>query len=242
MRPNGGWSSSGTQNMQSSTGQYSTQAGEPAQPVQHSVMTASSLGFFLRAVAMPFERGSCFSSSGTIPGALTSVRGAIYGELYLDFADWKVVRAGNCPTRARWAFELHLESDSGLRCGRRGAQRPARNATLEATRPLRCGANWVTSRKSVSAWSALPRRMASSPRRMAVSNRFCCPGTRTLREPAKRELKTVKPLDDETCCAGSPWVYGCGEGGFFSRPFRSSFFKAAMRLLTSAFCSGVNNS
>src|SRR6184192_4801438 len=77
MRPNGGLSSSGTQNMQSSTGQYSTQAGEPAQPVQHSVMTASSLGFFLRAVAMPLERGSCFSSSGTSPGALTSVGGAM---------------------------------------------------------------------------------------------------------------------------------------------------------------------
>src|SRR2546427_2512930 len=72
MRPNGGWSSSGTQNMQSSTGQYSTQAGDPAQPVQHSVITASSLGFFLRAVTMPFERGSNFCSSGTIPGALTA--------------------------------------------------------------------------------------------------------------------------------------------------------------------------
>src|SRR5712692_8071904 len=72
MRPNGGLSSSGTQNMQSSTGQYSTQAGDPAQPVQHSVMTASSLGFFLRAVTMPFERGSNFCSSGTMPGALTT--------------------------------------------------------------------------------------------------------------------------------------------------------------------------
>src|SRR5216684_2963845 len=53
--------------MQSSTGQYSTHAGEPAQPVQHSVMTASSFGFFLRAVVMPLERGSYFCSSGTIP-------------------------------------------------------------------------------------------------------------------------------------------------------------------------------
>src|SRR6476661_10586280 len=67
MRPKGGWTSSGTQNMQSSTGQYSTQAGEPAHPVQHSVITASSLGFFLRTVVKPLERGSCFSSSGTIP-------------------------------------------------------------------------------------------------------------------------------------------------------------------------------
>src|SRR3981189_456285 len=70
--PNGGLSSSGTQNMQSPTGQYSTQAGDPAQPVQHSVITASSLGFFLRGVVSPRERGSCFSSSGTIPADLTA--------------------------------------------------------------------------------------------------------------------------------------------------------------------------
>src|SRR5579872_7484590 len=77
MRPKGGWSSSGTQNMQSSTGQYSTQAGEPAQPVQHSVITASSLGFFLRTVTMPLDLGSHLNSSGTMPGALGSVPGAL---------------------------------------------------------------------------------------------------------------------------------------------------------------------
>src|ERR1700675_2580060 len=76
IRPNGGWSSSGTQNMQSSTGQYSTHAGEPAQPVQHSVMTASSFGFFLRAVVIPLERGSCFCSSGTIPAVFATSRSA----------------------------------------------------------------------------------------------------------------------------------------------------------------------
>src|SRR6202045_4433660 len=72
MRPNGGLFSSGTQNMQSSTGQYSTQAGDPAQPVQHSVMTASSLGFFLRGVVRPLDFGSHLSSSGTIPTALVA--------------------------------------------------------------------------------------------------------------------------------------------------------------------------
>src|ERR1035438_1900146 len=72
MRPNGGLSSSGTQNMQSSTGQYSTQAGEPAHPVQHSVMTANSFGFFLRGVARPLDFGSNLSSSGTIPTALVA--------------------------------------------------------------------------------------------------------------------------------------------------------------------------
>src|SRR6476660_5165540 len=70
IRPNGGLSSSGTQNMQSSTGQYSTQAGDPAQPVQHSVITANSFGFFLRGVSRPLERGSLLSSSGTSPAAL----------------------------------------------------------------------------------------------------------------------------------------------------------------------------
>src|SRR5882724_2211616 len=67
--PNGGLSSSGTQNMQSSTGQYSTHAGEPAQPVQHSVITANSFGFFLRGVVSPLDFGSCLSSSGTLPTA-----------------------------------------------------------------------------------------------------------------------------------------------------------------------------
>src|SRR6516164_3433449 len=70
--PNGGWSSSGTQNMQSSTGQYSTHAGDPAHPVQHSVITANSLGFFFRGVASPLDFGSNLSSSGTIPTALAA--------------------------------------------------------------------------------------------------------------------------------------------------------------------------
>src|SRR5579859_1286630 len=63
MWPKGGWSSSGTQYMQSATGQYGTQAGEPAQPVQHSVMTASSLGRFLRGVAIPSDFGSIFKTA-----------------------------------------------------------------------------------------------------------------------------------------------------------------------------------
>src|SRR5690242_21714399 len=63
MRPNGGWSSSSTQYMQSCTGQYGTQAGEPAQPVQHSVITASSRGFFFRGVSMPSDLGSDLTTS-----------------------------------------------------------------------------------------------------------------------------------------------------------------------------------
>src|ERR1700732_1300144 len=72
MRPKGVLSSSATQNMQSSTGQYSTHAGEPAHPVQHSVMTASSFGFFLRGVVRPLDLGSDFISSGTMPTALVA--------------------------------------------------------------------------------------------------------------------------------------------------------------------------
>src|SRR5712672_3210236 len=66
MRPNGVLSSSATQNMQSSTGQYS------AQPVQHSVITANSFGFFLRGVLIPVDFGSAFISSGTMPTALVA--------------------------------------------------------------------------------------------------------------------------------------------------------------------------
>src|ERR671939_2155651 len=67
MRPNGGWSSSGIQNMQASIGQYSMQAGEPAQPVQQSVVIASMRGFFLR-VALPSHTdiGQCFSTISLI--------------------------------------------------------------------------------------------------------------------------------------------------------------------------------
>src|SRR5271165_874815 len=83
MRPNGALSSSGTQNMQSSTGQYSTQAGEPAHPVQHSVITANSFGFFLRGVARPLDFGSHLSSSGTIPTALVAPGAAGMPGLYL---------------------------------------------------------------------------------------------------------------------------------------------------------------
>jgi hypothetical protein len=61
--PKGGWSSSGTQYMQSATGQYGTQAGDPAHPVQHSVIMASSLGRFFRGVAIPSDLGSIFSTA-----------------------------------------------------------------------------------------------------------------------------------------------------------------------------------
>src|SRR5467141_1485594 len=109
--PNGGLSSSGTQNMQSSTGQYSTQAGDPAHPVQHSVMTASSFGFFLRTVEIPLERGSNFCSSGTIPGALTTSCSGAMGELYLCFQCFgthvqRVYRAGVGPCSSRCRSQI----------------------------------------------------------------------------------------------------------------------------------------
>src|SRR6266851_2190371 len=58
------------------------------QPVQHSVMTASSLGFFLRAVTIPLERGSCFISSGTIPGAFATCGSVAMTKLYLRSQDF----------------------------------------------------------------------------------------------------------------------------------------------------------
>src|SRR5258708_13356420 len=67
MRPKGGWSSSGTQNMQSSTGQYSTHAGDPAHPVQHSVITVSSSGFFFRVAPIPAHRAPPFNAPYTYP-------------------------------------------------------------------------------------------------------------------------------------------------------------------------------
>src|SRR5258708_21942621 len=72
IRPKGVLSSSGTQNMQSSTGQYSTHAGDPAHPVQHSVITASSFGFFFPGVVRPLDLGPDFISSGTMPTALVA--------------------------------------------------------------------------------------------------------------------------------------------------------------------------
>jgi len=63
--------------MQSATGQYSTHAGDPAHPVQHSVMTANSFGFFFRGVARPLDLGSNLSSSGTIPAAVFLVAGSV---------------------------------------------------------------------------------------------------------------------------------------------------------------------
>jgi hypothetical protein len=56
--------------MHASMGQYSMQAGEPAQPVQQSVVMARMRGFFFRvALPSPSDIGQCFS---TIPIMLFS--------------------------------------------------------------------------------------------------------------------------------------------------------------------------
>src|ERR1700687_5535757 len=70
--------------MQSSTGQYSTQAGDPAQPVQHSVITASSFGFFLRGVVSPLDRGSCLSSGAPIAADLAAAESVAMAEIILS--------------------------------------------------------------------------------------------------------------------------------------------------------------
>ncbi|HEY8223837.1 MAG TPA: hypothetical protein VIG25_01085, partial [Pyrinomonadaceae bacterium] len=52
-------------------GQYSMHAGEPAQPVQQSVVIARMRGLFLRAAfPSPSDIGQCFSTMSNIQGAL----------------------------------------------------------------------------------------------------------------------------------------------------------------------------
>src|ERR1700676_2387967 len=60
--------------MQSSTGQYSTQAGEPAQPVQFSLIMARMCGLRLRLLFWPSDFGSYFTTS---PATYSSLLGAV---------------------------------------------------------------------------------------------------------------------------------------------------------------------
>lgn len=94
--------------MQSSTGQYSTHAGEPAQPVQHSVITASSLGFFFRGVARPFDLGSDFSSSGTIPTALVAPGAAGMRGIIAQY------RMGFVELNAQQSLKIHAQNGTGV--------------------------------------------------------------------------------------------------------------------------------
>src|ERR1700720_1351679 len=61
--------------MQSATGQYSTHAGDPAQPVQHSLITARMCGLRLRCVVVPVDFGSYLT---TLPSLNSSMLGAPY--------------------------------------------------------------------------------------------------------------------------------------------------------------------
>src|SRR5437868_1578502 len=60
--------------MHASIGQYSIQAGEPAQPVQQSVVIARMRGFFLRvALPSPSDMGQCFSTMSKMFGSSNTV-------------------------------------------------------------------------------------------------------------------------------------------------------------------------
>src|SRR3977135_3224035 len=72
--------------MQSATGQYSTHAGEPAHPVQHSLMTARMCGLRLRCVVVPVDFGSYFT---TDPALNSSMLGAPYAIKILH--EWAAV-------------------------------------------------------------------------------------------------------------------------------------------------------
>src|ERR1700721_4604695 len=74
--PNGSCSGSGTQNMHSATGQYSTHAGEPEQPVHISLMTATMCGLRFRRVFGPSEIGSYLMTSPFTNGATSGVMSA----------------------------------------------------------------------------------------------------------------------------------------------------------------------
>src|SRR6266516_2545822 len=60
--------------MQASMGQYSMHAGDPAQPVQQSVVIARIRGFFLRvALPSPRDMGQCFSTMSKMFGSSNTV-------------------------------------------------------------------------------------------------------------------------------------------------------------------------
>lgn len=55
-------------------GQYSMQAGEPAQPVQQSVVIARIRGFFFRvALPSPTDMGQCFSTMSNMSSSSSAV-------------------------------------------------------------------------------------------------------------------------------------------------------------------------
>src|SRR5579862_5298317 len=81
IRPKGAWSGSGLQYMQSSTGQYSTHAGEPEQPVQFSLITARMCGFRLRLLVWPLDFGAYLTTS---PPTYSSMLGLVYATLCLS--------------------------------------------------------------------------------------------------------------------------------------------------------------
>ena len=78
--------------MHASIGQYSIQAGEPAQPVQQSVVIARIRGRFLRAaLPSPSDMGRCFSTMSNI---------RFVGEAFLPVYAVSLMRTDKnvCPT------------------------------------------------------------------------------------------------------------------------------------------------
>lgn len=61
--------------MHASIGQYSMHAGDPAHPVQQSVVIAKMRGFFLRvALPSPTDIGQCFSTMSYNCGSLSNIQ------------------------------------------------------------------------------------------------------------------------------------------------------------------------
>ncbi len=87
--------------MQSSTGQYSTHAGEPEQPVQFSLIIARICGFRLRLLVWPLDFGAYLTTS---PAVYSSMVGLVYATVSLSSNPFAPLFY-----RARARSQLHLQ-------------------------------------------------------------------------------------------------------------------------------------
>src|SRR5712691_10510308 len=94
--------------MQSATGQYSTHAGDPAHPVQHSLITARMCGLRLRCVVVPVDFGSYLT---TDPALNSSMSGAPYDTMVLH---------QSIATIYFYSCRHHTACQSGRSCVRSG--------------------------------------------------------------------------------------------------------------------------
>ncbi len=188
MRPNGAWSSSGAQYMQSATGQYSTQAGEPEHPVQHSLITARMWGFLFRCVVVPVEIGAVLDDCSRLK--------------FLD-ARSRIchVEPPKCGLLAHILAErtLSILSDSALR-----RQRCVRNQRKNAGQTWPC--EQMGSRVEASSRDSKDRHI--SERKLVNRCRepsgklivFCVPSSRVSKWSIGATARVRQPIRPRRCC------------------------------------------